>query len=172
MPPRHKQTKSRQALPWWRKHIVLSVIGSIIFLAAVGIFIYSSYSLKQEEKKRQPPPPTKLGKIKLTKDNGVSKDILVVGTGEQAAYGKKVRINYNYSLADGKILDSTVGKEPFTFEVGGQVIEGLSIAVASMKVGEKARIVLSPKYGHHQSNDPIVSQAQLIFVVELVEILP
>ena len=172
MTKRQNSSKAHVPLPWWKKHIVFTVLGALVLLAGVGVFIYSSYSLKQAKKQKLPPPPIKQGKIKLTKDGGVSKNIIVEGTGEKAEMGKKVKINYNYSLSDGKILDSTAGKEPFTFEIGGNVIQGLSIAVASMKVGEKSKIILSPKYGHYQSSDPVLAKAQLIFEVELLEILP
>ena len=52
--------------------------------------------------------------------------------------GNRVRIDYEGSLADGTVFDSTKDQgKPFEFEVGsGQLIKGFETAVVGMDEGE------------------------------------
>jgi FKBP-type peptidyl-prolyl cis-trans isomerase 2 len=60
--------------------------------------------------------------------------------------GDNISVNYTGRLEDGKIFDSSVGREPLTFNVGqGEMISGFDKAVAGMKVGEKKTVTLSPE---------------------------
>ncbi|MEX0328368.1 MAG: peptidylprolyl isomerase [Ruegeria sp.] len=55
--------------------------------------------------------------------------------------GDTVRIHYTGTLLDGKVFDSSDGRDPLTFTVGsGQVIVGLDAALPGMEVGEKKRV--------------------------------
>ena len=69
-----------------------------------------------------------------------------------AKEGDKVQVNYTLSLADGTVVQSSVGGEPFEFTLGsGQTIEGFDKAVVGMKVGEKKTITIpaAEAYGPH-----------------------
>ena len=113
-------------------------------------------------------------KIKITDDGLVSKDILVEGTGPQAKKGQRVSVHYTGTLNDGTKFDSSVDRnQPFEFTIGSGVIEGWSLGVASMKVGEKSRFVIGSKYGYGErgAGGAIPGGATLIFEIELLKIL-
>jgi len=55
--------------------------------------------------------------------------------------GDTVRIHYTGTLQDGKVFDSSEGREPLEFAVGsGQIIPGLDAAMPGMEVGDKKRV--------------------------------
>ena len=114
------------------------------------------------------------GKIKITEDGLVSKDILVEGTGPQAKEGQRVSVHYTGTLNDGTKFDSSVDRnQPFEFTIGSGVIKGWSLGVATMKVGEKSRFVIDSKYGYGErgAGRDIPGGATLIFEIELLKIL-
>jgi peptidylprolyl isomerase len=87
----------------------------------------------------------------------------------------EVHVLYEGRLAsDGKVFDKSLNHEaPFKFTIGqGQVIKGWDIGIASMTVGEKAELILSPEYAYGESGagDSIPPNASLIFKVELIQI--
>ena len=75
-------------------------------------------------------------------------------------------------MEDGTIFDtSTERGEPLKFVIGtGQVIKGWDIGIMSMKLGEKAELVIKPEYGYGKIGAPpkIPGDATLIFEVELI----
>ncbi|MGV6804858.1 MAG: FKBP-type peptidyl-prolyl cis-trans isomerase [Ruegeria sp.] len=55
--------------------------------------------------------------------------------------GDTVRIHYTGTLQDGKVFDSSEGRDPLEFAVGtGQIIPGLESALPGMEVGEKKTV--------------------------------
>ncbi len=61
----------------------------------------------------------------------------------QAKDGDTVKIHYTGRLQDGNIFDSSSGREPLQFNIGGgQVITGFEEAVSGMTVGEKKTAVI------------------------------
>lgn len=109
--------------------------------------------------------------IELTDDKGVLKEILQEGIGEVQPYdGCKVLCHYTGKLTDGTQFDSSVGREPFEFELGaGSVIKGFDLGVASMKKGEKSVFTFTPgyAYGSHGSPPNIPGNSTLIFEVSI-----
>ena len=94
-----------------------------------------------------------------------------VGTGAEAVPGSTVSVHYTGKLEDGKVFDSSVGKEPLTFQVAaGQMIPGFDQGVQGMKVGGKRTITIPPSlgYGEQGAGDVIPPNSTLIFEVELV----
>ena len=78
------------------------------------------------------------------------------GTGKVAAKGKTVKVNYTGWLYDpakamgrGKQFDTSVGSEPFTFELGaGKVIKGWDEGFENMKVGGKRKLIIPAEMGY------------------------
>jgi len=68
------------------------------------------------------------------------------------AEGKTVTVNYTLKV-DGKVLDSSKGKQPIQFTAGNhQMIVGFEKAVMGMKVGEKKSFKVSPEEGYGKKN--------------------
>jgi len=98
---------------------------------------------------------------------------LVVGSGEEAVSGKSVSVNYRGTLTDGREFDSSYGRGPFSFPLGGgRVIKGWDEGVAGMKVGGKRKLVIPPDlaYGERGAGGVIPADATLIFEVELLQV--
>jgi FKBP-type peptidyl-prolyl cis-trans isomerase FkpA len=103
----------------------------------------------------------------------------VVGTGAEAVSGKTVVVNYtgwlyepNAASKHGAQFDSSSGREPFAFPLGGgQVIPGWDEGVQGMKVGGKRTLIIPADKGYGSSGaGPIPPNANLIFDVELLEV--
>jgi hypothetical protein len=95
------------------------------------------------------------------------------GSGAEAVAGQNVSVNYRGSLTNGKEFDSSYGRGPFTFRLGGgQVIQGWDEGVAGMKVGGKRRLVIPPDlgYGSRGAGGVIPPDATLVFEVELLKV--
>lgn len=72
----------------------------------------------------------------------------------QAKSGDTVHIHYTGTLEDGTQFDSSAGREPLAFTVGGgQVIPGFDQAVEGMAVGESKTVNIAPEqaYGEHHA---------------------
>ncbi len=98
---------------------------------------------------------------------------LVVGTGREARKGDAVEVHYTGWLIDGKKFDSSVGRGPFSFDLGaGQVIPGWDRGVAGMKVGGKRKLTIPPELGYGSRGFPgaIPPQSTLVFEVELLDV--
>jgi len=66
--------------------------------------------------------------------------------------GKRVAIHYT-GTADGRVFDSTEGKAPLEFDVGGgDILKGIDAAVRGMVVGESKTLTLPPAdaYGEYE----------------------
>ena len=103
----------------------------------------------------------------------------VVGTGKEATSGATAVVNYTGWLYEpaapqqrGKEFDSSIGREPFSFQVGaGQVIKGWDVGVQGMKVGGKRTLIVPASMGYGEGGaGPIPPNANLIFDVELLDV--
>jgi len=102
---------------------------------------------------------------------------IVVGTGDEATPGKNVTVHYTGTLENGKQFDSSRGRGPFSFPLGGgRVIKGWDLGVKGMKVGGKRKLTI-PGHLAYASGVPdrsggylIPPNATLVFEVELLEV--
>jgi len=90
--------------------------------------------------------------------------------------GDTIRVNYRGWLAsNGQIFDQSFlrGDTGLVFTVGQGVIEGWSQGVVGMKLGEVRRLKIpsSLAYGESGQGESIPANADLIFDVELLEII-
>lgn len=104
---------------------------------------------------------------------------VVAGTGKEAAEGSTAVVHYTGWLYEPKApeqrgaqFDSSQGREPFSFQVGGgQVIEGWDKGVKGMKVGGKRKLIVPANMGYGASGaGPIPPNATLLFEVELLDV--
>ena len=98
----------------------------------------------------------------------------VVGTGPEAKKDDRVKVHYTGTLMNGKMFDSSRGKDPFPVTIGaGMVIKGWDQGLPGMKVGGKRKLTIpwQDAYGEKGSPPSIPPKAALKFDVELLEIL-
>ena len=105
-----------------------------------------------------------------------SKD-LVVGEGEEAVSGSLVSVHYvGVRYSDGVQFDASWDRStPFEFLLGGgQVIRGWDEGVAGMRVGGRRELWIPADfaYGDRSPSEAIPAGSALIFVVDLLDIVP
>ena len=105
---------------------------------------------------------------------GMKIEKITTGKGASPKRGETVTVHYTGWLADGTKFDSSVDRdEPFAFVLGtGQVIQGWDEGVATMSVGDNARLTIPPELAYGEAGFPgaIPPNATLIFEVELLSI--
>lgn len=105
--------------------------------------------------------------------SGVVVTMLKPGTGASPQATDKVKVNYEGTLIDGTVFDSSVQRgQPATFPLNG-VIRCWTEGLQQMKVGGKARLVCpsDTAYGDRGSPPRIKPGATLVFEVELLDIV-
>jgi peptidylprolyl isomerase len=77
----------------------------------------------------------------------------------QAKSGDTVKIHYTGTLDDGTEFDSSAGREPLEFEIGGgQVIPGFDNAVEGMAVGDKKSVRIEAGDAYGERHEQLVQQ--------------
>jgi peptidylprolyl isomerase len=77
----------------------------------------------------------------------------------QAKSGDTVRIHYTGTLNDGTEFDSSAGREPLEFALGGgQVIPGFDSAVDGMAVGENKTVTIAADQAYGERHDQLVQE--------------
>ncbi|OHX15740.1 peptidylprolyl isomerase [Chromobacterium amazonense] len=100
---------------------------------------------------------------------------LVVGEGKEAVRGALITTHYTGWLEDGTKFDSSVDKgRPFQCVIGtSRVIKGWDQGMMGMKVGGKRKLWVPAHlaYGERQIGDRIPPNSNLVFEIELLEVL-
>ncbi|WP_338814340.1 FKBP-type peptidyl-prolyl cis-trans isomerase [Bernardetia sp. Wsw4-3y2] len=83
--------------------------------------------------------------------------------------GERVTVNYEGKLLSGAIFDSSFGRQPFTFTVGGGVIDGWNEGVPLIGKGGKGTLYLPSHlgYGARGAGSDIPPYAILVFRIEV-----
>lgn len=138
---------------------------------ALGLAL--SLALAGCERAKPPQPTTAAAAVPFQKIDTVT------GTGKEAVAGSTAVVNYTGWLYEpaapqqhGAQFDSSVGREPFSFELGaGRVIQGWDDGVQGMKVGGKRTLIVPASMGYGEGGaGPIPPNATLIFDVELLDV--
>lgn len=109
-----------------------------------------------------------------TTESGLQYFVTKAGAGKSPKATDVVRVQYHGMLTDGKVFDTTQGKEPAEFPVN-RVIPGWTEALQKMKVGDKWRLYIPSRlaYGPQGTpGGPIPPFSVLIFDIELLDIVP
>lgn len=73
--------------------------------------------------------------------------------------GDTVDVHYTGRLDDGEVFDSSAGRDPLTFEVGGgQVIAGFDEAVRGLGVGESRTVRIEPADAYGERRDELIGR--------------
>jgi len=77
----------------------------------------------------------------------------------QAKSGDTVKIHYTGTLEDGTEFDSSAGRDPLEFALGGgQVIAGFDSAVDGMSVGDSKTVTIPPGEAYGERHDQLVQE--------------
>lgn len=77
-----------------------------------------------------------------------------------ATSGDTVRVHYTGTLADGSQFDSSEGREPLEFTIGGgQVIPGFDKAVQGLEPGETRTVTIPSEEAYGPHRDEMVLRA-------------
>lgn len=109
----------------------------------------------------------------ITTDSGLQYFVTKSGAGPSPKATDVVRIHYQGLFLDGKVFDTTIGKEPAELPVN-RVIPGWTEALQKMKVGDKWRLYIPSHLGYGPQGPPggpIPPYATLIFDIELLSIV-
>lgn len=94
------------------------------------------------------------------------------GVGAVARRNSLVTVHYVTFLADGSVVDGSLGGEPFTFRLGeSEVIRGWNQGIPGMKVGGRRKLVVRPGLaygGRGTANVP--PDATLVFELQLLDV--
>lgn len=97
-----------------------------------------------------------------------------VGDGKEVVKGALITTQYRGQLEDGTTFDSSYRGKPFQCVIGtGRVIKGWDIGLMGMKVGGKRKLFVPAHlaYGERQIGEHIKPNSNLLFEIELLEVL-
>ena len=167
----------------------------VIFAGVLALAVANAEEAKKTEETKKPeakpaaaaPAPAKKAepvKAEVTLPKDIKKLVVqdtIEGAGKVASKGKTIKVNYTGWLYDpsqpmgrGKQFDSSVGREPFSFKLGGgEVIKGWDEGFSNMKVGGKRKLIIPSEmgYGTRGAGSTIPPNAPLMFEVELIDVM-
>ncbi|MEK0364114.1 FKBP-type peptidyl-prolyl cis-trans isomerase [Pseudomonas sp. CBC3] len=98
-----------------------------------------------------------------------------VGDGKEVVKGALITTQYRGQLEDGTTFDSSYDRgKPFQCVIGtGRVIKGWDVGLMGMKVGGKRKLFVPAHlaYGERQIGEHIKPNSNLLFEIELLEVL-
>lgn len=107
-----------------------------------------------------------------TTNSGLKYRVLRKGSGPQPTKSNSVIVNYKGWLDDGTVFDGSYGREPFSFNMAGGVIEGWLEGVTYVAQGGMIELEIPPQLGYGPNGYPpvIPPNATLHFLIELIEV--
>ena len=108
-----------------------------------------------------------------TLESGVQYEVLREGPGPVPDADDSVAVHYEGSLSTGYVFDSTIDQDaPVTLKVAEIVVPGFREALLHMPAGSHWRIVVPASEGFVRAGNNKLRRRDLIFVVQLLEVLP
>jgi len=81
---------------------------------------------------------------------------------KKAEMGDNVQVHYTGTLKDGKVFDSSEGREPLAFTIGaGQMIMGFDAGVREMAEGESKRVEIPAEQAYGPFREELVMEVGL-----------
>ncbi|TAF50421.1 MAG: peptidylprolyl isomerase, partial [Sphingobacteriia bacterium] len=78
---------------------------------------------------------------------------------QQAKKGDKVKVHYHGKLTNGNTFDSSEGREPLAFQIGGgMVIAGFDDGVTGMVIGEKKTIEIPADQAYGPKQEEMIME--------------
>ena len=116
-----------------------------------------------------------LGPGTVVLPSGLQYKDIKIGEGATPVQGQRIKIHFEMTLfpKGTEIMNTYKQKVPFACRLGSsQLIKGLNIAIATMKVGGKREILVPPElgYGEKQLNYKTPPNSTFKYVVELISV--
>lgn len=109
----------------------------------------------------------------IVTESGLQYEIVEEGTGESPIDGDRVKVNYEGTLIDGQVFDSSYERgEPISFDIN-RVIPGWTEGLKLMPSGSTFMLYIPSNLGYGENPPPnsiIEPFSTLVFKVELLEI--
>ena len=107
----------------------------------------------------------------ITTETGLQYEVITKGDGPMPADTSRVKVNYEGTLIDGEVFESSFDRgEPISFVLNG-VMPGWTEGLQLMPVGSTYKFYVPSNLGYGpRTSGPIPGNSVLIFKVELLEI--
>ena len=103
--------------------------------------------------------------------SGVQYEVLKQGSGKQPGVSDVVLVNYQASLTNGIVFDTTYDNgEALSLSLDKIVVPGLKEALLLMNEGAKWRVVIPPSMGFGRFGNNQLRRRDLIYEIELVSV--
>ncbi|KAJ3192477.1 Peptidyl-prolyl cis-trans isomerase fkbp12 [Irineochytrium annulatum] len=115
-----------------------------------------------------------------------TKEVLQAGNGPRPQPRQQVTVRADLYLAAGMkgiwsthepsgfLFNADGGPKPFTYQAGvGSVVKGWEDGVASMQLGEKAKLTIPWQYAYGENGNPafkIPGKSDLVFIITVLQI--
>jgi len=107
----------------------------------------------------------------VTLPSGVQYEVLVAGSGNKPTPRDAVRVDYEASLPDGRVFDTTADDtEPKVLPISSIAVPGLREALLLMPEGSHWRVVIPPNQGFRHAGNNMLRRRVLIYDIRLVSI--
>ena len=103
--------------------------------------------------------------------SGVQYEVLKAGSGAQPTAADAVLVNYQASLTNGTVFDTTYEDgEPMRLPLNEIAVPGLREALLLMNEGAQWRVVIPPSMGFGRTSNNMMRRRDLIYEIELISI--
>ncbi|MGM0613556.1 MAG: FKBP-type peptidyl-prolyl cis-trans isomerase [Bacteroidota bacterium] len=130
------------------------------------------FMVRLEDVRKAPKPFDTTNATKKEPMDGLKIYTVKEGKGRQLSEGYVAKVHYTGYFEDGEVFDTSVEREdPIRVQLGkDQVIKGWEEALKTMRVGDKARIIIPPELAYgKKGRGQIEPNTTLIFDVEVLE---